>query len=226
VHTTRKDDNNNTPYVTAAILWMNSNCKTLSDRTEYMLELMKYIDVDNYGSCGQNILSLPKHIVKIQDSEGRNLKDRDSYNWEAGKLALSSEYLFTVAIENGLNHDYITEKLWHPLVAGSVPIYLGAPNVADWLPCENCIIDLRKFKTPKDAALHLKAVAMNRTLYETYHQWRNKPVTKTFQTMLDYFQAVNDYSLDCILCDMSSRVSQGESSTDIKSKLMKTIGRF
>ncbi|CAF1392736.1 unnamed protein product, partial [Rotaria sordida] len=133
-------------------------------------------NVDNYGTCGNNIRSLPEHIVEIQRSINRDLKNRGSYNWEAGKLTLSSEYLFTIAIENSLGYDYITEKLWHPLVAGSVPIYLGAPNVEDWLPCEtNCIIDLRKFKTPKDAALYVKNIATNRTLYESYHQWRNEP---------------------------------------------------
>ncbi|CAF2941354.1 unnamed protein product [Rotaria sp. Silwood2] len=127
----------NTSHVRAPILWMNN--------------------VDNYGTCGNNIRSLPEHIVEIQRSINRDLKDRGSYNWEAGKLTLSSEYLFTIAIENSLGYDYITEKLWHPLIAGSVPIYLGAPNVEDWLPCEtDCIIDLRKFKTPKDAAIEEK----------------------------------------------------------------------
>jgi hypothetical protein len=192
-----------------------------------MLEVMKFIDVDNYGTCGGNIRSLPEHIVKIQNSINRDLKNRGSYNWEAGKLALSSEYLFTIAIENSLNHDYITEKLWHALVAGSVPIYLGAPNVEDWLPCgTSCIIDLRKFKTPKDAALYVKTVAMNRTLYETYHQWRNEPVSKKFQNMLNYFKTMSDYSMDCILCDMSNRVDHGENPKERKRKLIAAIGRF
>ncbi|CAF3922440.1 unnamed protein product [Rotaria sordida] len=184
-------------------------------------------NVDNYGTCGNNIRSLPEHIVEIQRSINRDLKNRGSYNWEAGKLTLSSEYLFTIAIENSLGYDYITEKLWHPLVAGSVPIYLGAPNVEDWLPCEtNCIIDLRKFKTPKDAALYVKNIATNRTLYESYHQWRNEPVRKKFQDMLNYFQNIGDYSLDCMLCHMSNRVGQGENSTEIKRRLKTTIGHF
>jgi hypothetical protein len=192
-----------------------------------MHELMKYIDVDNYGTCGNNIRSLPEHIVKIQDSNNRDLRDRGSYNWETGKLALSSEYLFTIAIENSINHDYVTEKLWHALIAGSVPIYRGAPNVEDWLPCAtNCIIDLKNFQTPKDAADYIKTVAMNRTLYATYHQWRSKPVHKKFQKMLNYFETVTDYSLECIVCDMSNRANQGEDSKDIKRNLMATIGRF
>ena len=44
-------------------------------------------------------------------------------------MTLARQYLFTIAIENSLEYDYVTEKLWQPLAAGSVPIYLGAPNV-------------------------------------------------------------------------------------------------
>ncbi|CAF3465943.1 unnamed protein product, partial [Rotaria sp. Silwood2] len=34
------------------ILWINSNCDTPSNRTEYMLELMRYVSVDVRGRCG------------------------------------------------------------------------------------------------------------------------------------------------------------------------------
>ena len=206
---------------------MNSNCRTPSRRTEYMSKLMKYIDVDNYGTCGQNILRLPEHIIQIQNSWNRNLKNRASYDWKAGMLKLSSEYLFTIAIENSINHDYITEKLWHPLVAGSIPIYLGAPNVREWLPCEtNCIIDLTQFKTPEEAAEEIRRIATNRTLYESYHLWRRQPLPAQFQKMLQYFQRMSEYSLDCILCDMSHRVSRGEDLQSIKKQLKATIGSF
>jgi len=206
---------------------MNSNCKAKSRRTQYMRELMKYIDVDNFGTCGNNIRQLPEHIVKIQGSENKILKDIINYRWEPGKLALSREYLFTIAIENSLTYDYITEKLWHPLIAGSVPIYLGAPNVEDWLPCRtNCIIDLRKFKKPEDAAMYIKIVAKNKTLYESYHQWRNEPVSDKFQKRLNYYKRISNYTLDCALCEMSQRVGQGEDPTKIKKDLRNTLRSF
>ncbi|CAF1045972.1 unnamed protein product [Adineta ricciae] len=214
-------------YVKASILWMNSNCNAKSGRTQYVQQMMKYIDVDNFGTCGKNIRPLPSHIVKLQHSENRNLQDRGTYDWKAGKLALTSDYLFTIAIENSLNYDYVTEKLWHAFVAGSVPIYLGAPNIEDWLPCRtDCIIDLRKFKTPKDAALFIKNVAKNRTLYESYHQWRNEPVADKFEKMLNYFSSMRNYSLECILCDMSRQVDQGKSAEQTKKKIIETVGRF
>ncbi|UJR29853.1 hypothetical protein I4U23_017396 [Adineta vaga] len=214
-------------YVKSPILWMNSNCRTLSKRTEYVTKMMKFIDIDNFGICGTNTRPLPEHIIKLEGSTERNLRNRARYNWEAGKLALTSDYLFTIAIENSINHDYITEKLWHTFVAGSVPIYLGAPNIEDWLPCRtDCIIDLRKFATAKDAALFIKKVAMNRTLYESYHQWRNEPIREKLQKMLNYFSSMHNYSLECVLCDMSREVDRGQSSKETKRKISEIVGRI
>ncbi|CAF1492846.1 unnamed protein product [Adineta steineri] len=217
----------NTSYIRAPIMWMNSNCNVKSYRTLYMKQLMKYIDVDNYGTCGEKIRQLPEHIVQIQGSRNRTLKQIATYNWVAGKLALSRDYLFTIAIENSLTYDYISEKLWQPLAAGSIPIYLGAPNVYDWLPCRtDCIIDLRKFKTPKDAAMFIKSVAKNKTLYESFHQWRKEPVSNKFQKILAYYARFSSHSLDCILCEMSHRVGQGEDLKAVKNDIKNKISQF
>lgn len=45
-------------------------------------------------------------------------------------LHLVAKYKFALSIENGVCHDYITEKLWRPLISGSVPIYIGSPSVS------------------------------------------------------------------------------------------------
>ncbi len=43
-------------------------------------------------------------------------------------LQLMAKYKFTIAFENAIGDDYITEKLWRPLTLGSVPIYMGSPS--------------------------------------------------------------------------------------------------
>lgn len=206
---------------------MNSNCNTKSNRTEYVTELMKYIPVDNYGTCGSQIRELPQWLVNIQNSKNVNLRDRGKYNWQIGKLALLRRYLFTIAIENSITNDYVTEKLWHAFVSGSIPIYLGAPNIDDWLPCNNdCIIDLRKFKTPEEAANYINQVATNKTLYESFHRWRNETLSPKFQTMLDYFDRSRDINIECLICDASYRVRRGETVETIKKQLKERIGSF
>ena len=44
-------------------------------------------------------------------------------------LTILGRYKFHVSIENYPCEDYLTEKLWRPLIVGSVPIYFGSPSV-------------------------------------------------------------------------------------------------
>jgi hypothetical protein len=44
-------------------------------------------------------------------------------------LNIIAQYKFSLAMENAVCSDYITEKMWRPLVAGSVPIVFGSPHV-------------------------------------------------------------------------------------------------
>lgn len=55
------------------------------------------------------------------------LNSLDLYHEEY--LHFISQYKFIIAIENAVCDDYITEKLWRPLIVGAVPIYFGSPTV-------------------------------------------------------------------------------------------------
>ncbi|MCA9514201.1 MAG: hypothetical protein KC635_04605 [Myxococcales bacterium] len=51
----------------------------------------------------------------------------------AGKKAFLERFTFNLALENEAAPGYLTEKVGDALLAGAVPIYEGAPDVADWL---------------------------------------------------------------------------------------------
>lgn len=190
---------------------MNNNCNTLSNRTEYILELMRYIRIDIHGKCG--------------NSKWNKTLSTDPKILAREKMKLSKQYLFTIAIENSLEYDYVTEKLWQPLVAGSVPIYLGAPNINDWLPCQNssCIINLRDFSTIRDAANFIHELVLDKQRYIQYHQWRNEKILpRNFQKMIEYFQESNQYTIECLLCDMVYRNDHG----NIRRKLLAANNPF
>jgi hypothetical protein len=189
-------------YVTAPTLWMNQNCNPKSNRSGYMKELMLYMPVDSWGKSGKNKdPELPPEILKIQGTS--HTVDHFRGNWLPAKAAMMKKYLLTVAIENSFEHDYITEKLWQPLAVGSVPLYYGAPNVYEWLPCNDCIIDLRKFANPRAAAEYIKAVSKNATRYAEFHKWREQPLLPNLQKVIDYYKRASVYSLDSIICAMA-----------------------
>lgn len=68
------------------------------------------------------------------------------------------KYKFSICYENveGFN-GYITEKIFDCFLAGCVPIYLGAPNIAAHIPSET-FIDKRNFKTYDQLYTYMKNI--------------------------------------------------------------------
>lgn len=64
------------------------------------------------------------------------------------KHELLGRYKFTIAYENTAYPGYVTEKVIDAMVAGSVPVYMGAPDIAEQLPAE-AFIDARAFGSPE-----------------------------------------------------------------------------
>jgi hypothetical protein len=62
------------------------------------------------------------------------------------KVDTLSGYKFSICFENTSYPGYVTEKIIDCLVAGTIPIYIGAPDIDDFVPAE-AFIDMRKFKS-------------------------------------------------------------------------------
>lgn len=52
----------------------------------------------------------------------------------ADKLATIRNYKFCLCFENGSYPGYITEKIIDCLVAGVIPVYMGAPDIKEYIP--------------------------------------------------------------------------------------------
>ena len=70
----------------------------------------------------------------------------------AGPIALDVQtkrnvlngYRFSICFENCAFPGYVTEKLFDCFLAGCIPIYLGAPDITDFVPAQT-FIDFRRF---------------------------------------------------------------------------------
>jgi hypothetical protein len=71
------------------------------------------------------------------------------------KHELLSQYKYTIAYENTAYPGYVTEKVIDAMVAASVPVYLGAPDIASDLP-KDAYIDARAFSSPESLAAHME----------------------------------------------------------------------
>jgi len=96
---------------------------------------------------------------------------------------MTANYRFTIAFENARETDYVMEKFYDPLIIGSVPIYLGAPNVAEFAPGEHCYIDASEFGSARDLADFL--LSMSDEEYTRYHDWRRDPLRTEFLRMCE-----------------------------------------
>jgi alpha(1,3/1,4) fucosyltransferase len=65
------------------------------------------------------------------------------------KNAVMRQYKFAIAYENAAFPGYISEKIFDAFFAGCVPIYVGAPDVTDYIPPET-FIDKRNFRDYAD----------------------------------------------------------------------------
>ncbi len=55
------------------------------------------------------------------------------------------DYKFHFCLENAQSYPgYVTEKIFDAMRYGSIPVYLGAPNISDLIP-EGCFVDIKKF---------------------------------------------------------------------------------
>lgn len=81
---------------------------------------------------------------------------------DGAKMDVLKQYRFSLCFEN--IHDpvfsagYITEKILDCLVARTVPIYLGASNIENYIPVD-CFIDYRKFSGPADLDHYLQSMS-------------------------------------------------------------------
>jgi alpha(1,3/1,4) fucosyltransferase len=60
------------------------------------------------------------------------------------KADVLSRYTFAICFENMVLERWITEKIFDCFFAGTIPVYLGAPDITRWVP-EQCFIDMRRF---------------------------------------------------------------------------------
>jgi len=85
----------------------------------------------------------------------------------ASKMDTLSQYRFSLCFENMPMLGYVTEKIFDCLYAGTVPIYLGAPDIADLIPPE-AYIDMRDFGSDGYEAMWAHVSAMSDT------EWRRR----------------------------------------------------
>ena len=144
-----------TPSGKKGIVGMISNCKP-KWRNAYIKELMKHIPIDQVGGCYHNSkVRLDRFISKWDDVKVEFLK--------------KSNYKYILAFENNMEPEYVTEKVFHGLLTGLVPIYYGDRSVFDYIPGNHTIIYAPDYK-PKQLAEYIIQINKDDKLYAKFFE--------------------------------------------------------
>jgi len=176
-----------------------SNCH-FPKRNKMIRDLQKYLGVDSYGGCENN----------------KNEKELVSGTRNENKLNLMRSYKFSLAFENSETIDYVTEKFWGSLLAGAVPVVIGAPNTKFWAPDtgpypyqSKAMIFAGDFNfNAEKLAEYLLYLDSNDTAYLEYLQWKTKGYSDDFKAAVDV-TSVHSTCRACIVAGDWLRQEEG-----------------
>lgn len=177
------------------VLAVFSKCEVV--RTEYMRQLMKFIDVHSYGACLKNKEGL---IGLYGQVNGK-------YVFKDYKLVLTRFYKFSLVFMNQDCDYFVDDRLYHALETGSVPVYMGTDKIDEFLPgnLKNSIIKVSDFNSPKDLADYLHYLSNNETAYNKYLEWKTQGIGDMRNLTIGHWWKPK-YPLFCQVC---MRLSQG-----------------
>lgn len=150
-----------------------SNCGARNFRLQALEILEKAkIKIDSYGGCHRN-------------RDGR-----------VDKVEALRRYKFSFAFENSNEEDYVTEKFFQSLVAGSVPVVIGAPNIEDFAPAPGSYLHIKELKDAPEVAKTMKYLSENPVAYNKSLRWKYEGPSDSFKALVD-MAAVHS---SCRLC--------------------------
>ncbi|XP_041654211.1 alpha-(1,3)-fucosyltransferase 4-like [Cheilinus undulatus] len=134
------------------LAWVISNWSESHARVAFYYQLRRYIKVDVFGRAGR----------PLPDDSG-----------SGSVVRMLGRYQFYLALENSQHTDYITEKLWNAVLAGSIPVVLGPTreNYERFLPPE-AFIHVDDFPTARELARYLLRLRRDPARLRQHLDWR------------------------------------------------------
>ena len=161
--------------------FIDSQCASQAlHRNRWEDAIHRQAPVASYGSCAHN----------AEMPEGLSLKNQQD------RIAQMKKHRFNVAFEYGDAKDHITSVVWEAFSSGSLPVVLGAQNVADHFP-PNSFISNVACQRWDDLGAKVKAIVNDKEKWESYQAWRTDPEAKQFfETKYNFTRT----SPDCRMC--------------------------
>ena len=182
-------------------VWI-SNCNIeTTGRMRILSELASAnITIASYGGCqNTHSIRLENLTTDVQWKELGRKGDGEAL------VAMASQHLFFYAAENSACAYYITEKVFHGLLAGSVPIYVGDSARLKAIAPTNSIIYTDDFPDTRELGTYLHTLIETPQAYQKHLAWRDDPRSlDKLQKLLDMseWERTSPEKLRCALCEI------------------------
>ncbi len=151
--------------------------KDAPERIELFRKLSAYKKVDAPGTSMNNAPPLDgprwvKNLGAIERALTRrsrlaSLMARHLRKGDRAKITYLRNYKFTIAYENSSYPGYATEKIYHPMIAGSIPIYWGNPCIhRDFNP--RSFVNAHEFSSVDEIVKRVMEIDGDDDLYRRY----------------------------------------------------------
>ncbi|KAL3621154.1 Alpha-(1,3)-fucosyltransferase 11 [Castilleja foliolosa] len=178
-----------------------SNCGARNFRLQTLIGLENAkVTIDSYGACHRN---------------------RDG---NVDKVKTLKKYKFSLAFENSNEEDYVTEKYFQSLVAGNVPVVVGAPNIQDFAPAPGSILHIKEVKDVDNVAKAMKYLADNSSAFNETLRWKYEGPSDSFKALVD-MAAVHSSCRLCIY--LATKIQdKDEKSPEFQKRPWRFVGQF
>ncbi|KAJ1439633.1 hypothetical protein B484DRAFT_427673 [Ochromonadaceae sp. CCMP2298] len=175
-----------------SVALFTSNCANAGAkmRYKYIEELMQLIPTHSYGACLKN----REEPTMADDPRWPAIAQR-----RARKIKILSNYKFYLAFENAPVLDYVSEKVFEGLIAGSLSVYRGSPSIQRFMPSNSSMpsfVDANDL-SPQQLADLLLRLSKDEKEYSTYFAFKQQPLSAQFTHM-----AMQSYVHPNVLCRM------------------------
>jgi len=168
-----------------AAVFVARNCGG-NDRNSLISQLIAHgIEVDSISSC------------KPGGSHG---------SWPAGvpqsdKMGALQKYRVYLALENRKEEGYVTEKVADGLMSGAATVYLGAPDIDNYVP-DTALINANNYNQDMERIVsQIKKVINDKTAWESHRSWlKQSPEQWNQGKILKAFSYSDGKPAECRLC--------------------------
>ena len=127
-------------------------------RNRFCELLSKYKPIDCLGSVMNNTDELK--IMEQKMMKGRKGRLRI-------KKEVQKKYKFSIVFENRSFPGYVTEKIWHAFISGTIPIYWGCPEVSNFFN-PAAFVNCHDYTSFSDVVERIKEIDNDPELYKSY----------------------------------------------------------